>query len=203
MEAKPSEAAGRELLANPVPLGLIGLSVASAALVPICFGHGLSVGGLRMAAALCLLFGGGCQFLAGLFCFLNKNVFGGTLFTAFSFLWAYNAWSLRALTYGLAPDPAIALAMDVCFLVIFVFFTYAHGFFSSVLFLFLVDITLIFVARILKLLSGAAWLDPALGALTIGMIALALWLAFGILLNPLRGKALFPMGKPLFAPRRG
>ena len=187
-----------EHLANPVPLGLIGLAIASAALVPISFGFGISPNGLKMAAALALLFGCGCQLLAGLMCFVNKNVFGGTLFSAFSFMWAFNAWTLYAMTVGILPDPAIALAMDVTLLAVFVILTYAHGFFSSLLFLFLADITLMFIVRILKLLTSLPGLDAGLGILTIVMIVLSLWLAFGTLMNPLVGRNLFHVGKPLF-----
>lgn len=194
-------AAHLERMGNPVPLGLIGLSIASSALVPICFGYGLSPNGLKTAAALALFFGWGCQFLAGLMCYMNRNVFGGTLFTAFSFMWAFNAWSLHGLTEGVIPDPAIALAMDTTLLIVFLAFTYAHGFFSSVLFLFLVDITLVFVVRILKILTGFHAGDPILGVLTIAMIALALWICFGMLMNPLMGKAVFGVGKPIFKPQ--
>lgn len=189
----------QEILANPVPLGLIGLSIGAAPLVPISFGYGITPQGLNMAAIVALLFGGGCQFLAGLMCYLNKNVFGGTLFTAFSFMWVFNYWTLSSLTKGFVPEPSLALAMDVTLLIIFGILTYAHGFFSSVLFAFLLDIALIFGVRVLKIVFSYHWLDPLLGLLTIGMILISLWLAFGILMNPLLKKNVFSAGKPVFA----
>ncbi len=56
----------------------------------IAFGASLTPAGLRTAAVFCLLFGAGGQLLAGLGNLLNKNLYGGTLFTSFAFNWVIN-----------------------------------------------------------------------------------------------------------------
>jgi succinate-acetate transporter protein len=73
----------QERFGNPTPLGLLGLAIACGALIPIAFGMVEPkniVAALKTAAVFSLLFGGGCQLLAGLMLFANKNVYGGTVF---------------------------------------------------------------------------------------------------------------------------
>src|SRR3954466_3626586 len=101
-----------EVFAEPTPLGLIGLAIGCAALTPIAFGRALTADGLKTAAMFCLLFGGGCQLLAGLMNFANKNMFGGTVLTAFSFNWIMNGWALSSLATGTVPSHDIVLAVD-------------------------------------------------------------------------------------------
>lgn len=69
----------QEAYAEPTALGLLGLTIGCAALTPIAFGHALAPAGLKTAAMFCLLFGGGCQLVAGLMNFANKNLFGACL----------------------------------------------------------------------------------------------------------------------------
>lgn len=191
-------AAEREPLGNPTPLGLLGLSIAAGALTPVAFGWTVSVAALKTVAIYAVLFGAGCQLLSGLMNFINKNTFGGTIFTAFSFLWAYNAWSLYAIANGTVPDHAVGLAVEMVLLAIFLVLTYGFGFFSSVLFAFLVDIDLIFLARIIKSVTGTSAMNMPIAILNVGMLVIALWLAFGSMINPIAGRNLFGIGKPLF-----
>lgn len=189
-----------DIFANPVPLGLLGMSVGSAALVPMCFGFGLTPQGFATAAILALLFGVGGQVLAGLMSFANKNLLGGTLFTTFTFLWIFNWWTLHSVTKGIIPDHSIILSMEIILFVILSVLTYAFGFFSSTLFAFLFTIDLLFVVRIVKTLTGNLALMPVVGILTLVMIAIALWLSFAMLVNPFAGKSMFPIGGPLYGP---
>jgi hypothetical protein len=95
-------------------------------------------------------------------------------------------------------------------LVIFIVFTYGFGFFSKLLFFFLLDIDLLFVARLVKHfvlksagLAAAAKLDLPIGLFTLGLAVIALWLAFAALINLTAGKQLFKVPGPLFfAPKR-
>ena len=195
-------APNREPIGNPTPLGLIGLAIACAGLTPIAFGVTATTEALITAAVYAVLFGAGCQLLSGLMNFINKNSFGGTIFTAFSFLWMYNAWSLYAITKGIIPDHHIGLAVEIAMLIIFVVLTYGFGFFSSVLFFFLLDIDLLFVCRIIKSLTGTTAMNMPIAVLTVIMGLIALWLAFGTLINPVAGRQLFPIGTPYFFARK-
>jgi len=190
----------REVFGNPVPLGLLGLAVGCVALVPSAFGHGLTPAGLQTAAIFALLFGAGCQLLAGLMSLANKNVLSGTVFTTFAFLWLVNAWAFNALSNGTLPDQSVGLVTEIVLLVIFLVLTYAFGFLNRLLFVFLLDVDLLFAVRIVKTLTGNLSLNVPIGVLTLILAALALWLAFGALVNPVVGRSVFPLGGPLFTP---
>jgi len=187
-----------ERFAEATPVGLLCLAIGCAALVPIAFGASLTPAGLKTAAMYCLLFGAGGQAVAGLLNFANRNLYGGTLFTAFAFNWVLNWWVLDSLARGFVPDAGIVLAAEVCFLIIFVVFTYGFGFYSGLLFLFLLDIDLLYVGRIAKALTGSRLFDVPMALLTIGLGAISLWLAFAMLINPTAGRALFRLPGPLF-----
>jgi hypothetical protein len=94
-------------------------------------------------------------------------------------------------------------AVDVCFLVVFLVFTYGFGFFSSLLMAFLVDIDLLYLARIARHLGGGDWLAIVVGVCTVALGALSLWIAFALLVNPVAGRAVFAFPGPVFRPRSG
>jgi len=189
---------GREAVADPTPMGLLGLAIGCAALTPIAFGRSLTPAGLETAAVFCLLFGAGCQLFAGLLNLVNRNLYGGTLFLTFAFNWVVNGWALHSLAKGFVPDPAVTFATEVCFLVVFVLITWGFGHFSSLLFVFLLDIDLLFVFKVLgHLLDTKAFVLP-IAFLTVGLGAISLWIAFALLLNPVTGRRVFPLGGPLF-----
>ncbi len=204
MNETTDQSAVKTPFGDPTPLGLLGLAIGCAALTPLAFGYSVTAAGFKTAAIWALLFGTGCQMLAGLMSLANKNVLGGTLFTAFSFMWIINAWALTSYAAGFVPDPTIGLAVDATLLVIFTVLTYGFGFFSSLLFLFLLDIDLLFAAKLAKVFFPAAgavaFFNLMIGCLTVGMGLIALWLAFALLINPLAGRTVFCIGKPLFKP---
>ncbi len=192
-----------EVFAEPTSLGLIGLAIGCAALTPIAFGRGLTPAGLKTAAMFCLLFGGGCQLVAGLMNFANKNLFGGTILTAFSFNWIMNWWALTSIAGGTIPDHDILLATDTVSLVIFVVITYGFGFFSSLLFAFLLDIDLLYACKVYQGATHTQVLATPIGVLTVALGLISLWVAFAGLINPTAGRPVFPIPGPLFhAPKK-
>ena len=190
-------------IADPTPIGLICLAIGCAALVPVAFGRSLTPVGLQTAAIFCLLFGAGGQLVAGLGNLLNHNVYGATLFTSFAFNWVVNWWALDGLSRGRVPDAGVVLAVDVCFLVIFLVFTYGFGFFSTLLMVFLIDIDLLYLARIAMHLGAGQWLGLVVGLCTVALAAISLWIAFALLINPVAGRAVFAFPGPAYTPRRG
>jgi succinate-acetate transporter protein len=185
-------------LADPTAMGLIGLAVGCAALLPIALGLTLTPEALKTAAVFCLLFGGGCQLFAGLGGFVNRNLFGATLFTAFAFNWGVNAWMLWSVAGGTIPDPTVLLAVDLCFLLIFLVMTWGFGYFSGLLFAFLADIDLMYVLKIIAGLTGTHALALPIAGCTLALALLALWIAFALLINPVVGRRVFPFPGPLF-----
>lgn len=193
---------------EPTPLGLLGLSIGCAALVPVAFGWlpadpaKISMF-FKTAAWFCLLFGAGGQFLAGVMSLANKNTLGGTLLTTFSFNWVINWWVLDEASQGKAVDASIVLCVDVAFILIFVVLTYAFGFFSKLLFFFLLDIDVLYVFRIARHFTtplSDSWkvLGFGVGLSTLALIAIALYISFALLVNAAAGRAVFPASGPMF-----
>ena len=193
-------AADAPRFAEPTALGLFGLSIGCASLLPIAFGmkSAFTPDALRTCAVFCLLFGAGCQFLAGLMSFANKNMLGGTLLTTFSFNWVMNSWSLNELASGRVPNSSIIFAVDACFLVIFVVMTYAFGFFSRLLFVFLLDIDVLYIFRIVRELTHAPVLGLLIALATCALMAISLYIAFALVLVNAAGRAILPLGGPFF-----
>lgn len=187
-------------VADPTALGLFGLAIGCASLLPVAFGvkEAMTPEALRTTALFCLLFGAGCQFLAGMMSFANKNMLGGTLLTTFSFNWVMNGWSLSELSQGRVPSSSVILAVDCSFLLIFVFMTYAFGFFSKLLFVFLLDIDLLYVLRIARELTHVPALGLAIAGATVALMALALYIAFSLVLGNASGRVILPIGGPVF-----
>lgn len=188
--------------ADATALGLFGLAIGCASLLPIAFGvkEAMTVDALRTCSWFCLLFGAGCQFLAGIMSFANKNGIGGTLLTTFSFNWVMNWWALAGLAEGKPVNPAIVLAVDCCFLLIFVVMTVAFGYFSRLLFLFLVDIDLLYGFRILKELTHSTAFALPIALSTVALMGIALYIAFSLVLATASGKVMLPIGGPVFMP---
>lgn len=199
--AAPDQMIPSTRLADPTPIGLICLAIGCAALVPMAFGRSLTPAGFQTAAIFCLLFGAGGQLVAGLGNLVNHNVYGATLFTSFAFNWVVNWWVLDGLSRGRVPDAGVVFAVDVCFLVIFAIFTYGFGFFSKLLMAFLLDIDVLYLARIARHVGGGEWLGVVIGLCTVGLAAISLWIAFALLINPVAGRAIFAFPGPAFTPR--
>ncbi len=195
-----SSQAPAPIFAEPTPLGLLGLAVGCAALLPIAFGLTLTPAALRTAAWFCLLFGGGCQFLAGVMSLANKNLLGGTLFTTFAFNWVMNYVTLAGLAEGTVPDATVVFSVGICFLVIFVVLTFAFGYFSKLLFAFLADIDLLYACRIGKELTHSSAFALPIALCTVALAGIALWLAFAVLVNTSAGRTVFKVPGPLFTP---
>ena len=201
--AAPAQPVPSTAIADPTPIGLICLAIGCAALVPIAFGTSLTPAGFRTAAIFCLLFGAGGQLVAGLGNLLNHNLYGGTLFTSFAFNWMVNWWVLDGASRGQAVDAGVVVAVDVCFLIVFLLFTYGFAFFSSLLMVFLIDIDLLYLARIARHLGGGEWLGLVVAACTVALAAISLWIAFALLINPVAGRAVFAFPGPVLRPRTG
>ena len=171
VQLAPVSLHGKEVVADPTPMGLLGLAIGCAALTPIAFGKSLTPAGLETAAVFCLLFGAGCQLFAGLLNLVNRNLYGGTLFLTFAFNWVVNAWALHSLAKGFVPDPTVVFATEAAFLVIFVLISWGFGHFSSLLFVFLLDIDLLYVLKVAgHLLDTKAFAIP-IALLTVGLAA--------------------------------
>jgi succinate-acetate transporter protein len=204
----PAQAPAAVPFGEPTPLGLLGLAIGCASLVPIAFGWFPADPTkipmmLRTAAWFCLLFGAGCQFLSGTMALANKNTLGGTLLTTFSFNWVMNWFVLDQASQGKVVDPTVIVAVDVAFLVVFAVLTFAFAFVSKLLVVFLLDVDLLFVLRVARHFAapGAQGaLGVGVGLATIALAGLALYLALATLLAHAAGRVILPLGGPLLRP---
>ncbi len=188
--------------ADPTALGLFGLAIGCASLLPVAFGMpaAMTPEALKTTAWFCLLFGAGCQFLAGILSFANKNGLGGTLLTTFSFNWVMNWWALSELSQGRVPAASVILAVDACFFVIFLVMTTAFGYFARVLFLFLLEIDALYAFRILREVTHSSAFAMPIALATVLLMGTSLYIAFSLVLTNATGKVLLPLGGPVFQP---
>ncbi len=186
--------------ADPTALGLIGLAIGCAALLPIAVGlpAALTPEALRTAAWYCLLFGGACQFLAGLISFANGNGLGGTLLTAFSFNWGMNWWALTELADGRVPSAQVVLSVDLCFLPIFLVMTWAFGYSSKLFVALLLDIDALYLLRIARELLHVPWMGTGVAICTGILLVMSLYIAFSLVLWEATGHMILPIPGPLW-----
>ncbi len=197
----PGTPVKKPIFVDPTPLGYIGLAVSCAAQMPIAFGAALTPIGLRTAAMMCLLFGVACQFLAGIMNFANKNLLSGVVLTVFSFIGLMDSWILHALAAGQGPDATIMLATESALLVVLLVLTYGVGYISTLLVGLLINLDLLFILRIINHATGSQALNLPIAILTITLGLLALWTAFGALINRTVGLHVISFPGPLFSVR--
>ncbi|MBU6428962.1 MAG: GPR1/FUN34/YaaH family transporter [Cyanobacteria bacterium REEB65] len=187
-----------EIFANPAPLGLLGLAIACFAVCPLYLGLRPDVSTLQAMALCALLFGAGCQLLTGMMEYANKNAPAGVLFTLFAFSWLKVAADLFLATRGVVASPAVDAILDGSLLVIVAALTYAFGYFSLTLFLFLLDVDLIYVAKLAAFFTHSTALAAPTGWLLVVLGLLSLWLALAALVNPVAGRQVFKETGPIF-----
>ena len=186
-------------VADPTPLGLMGLAVVTMVASAAKLGIVSNVAWVLPWALFC---GAGAQVVAGVPHYLHKNIFGGTVFCAFGFFWfgVGMSWMIKAGAFGeglaAGVDP---LAIGIAFFAYFLFAVAATIAASSTnLFLF-VDMVLIDI--LLLGLSLDAWgigghaphLIAAYAEVAISL--LSMYGAGAALLNGFYGRAFWPLGK--------
>lgn len=117
-----------EKVANPAALGLGGFALTT--IVLSLFNANLISTGESVVVPLAMAYGGVAQFIAGMWEFKNKNVFGATAFSSFGAFWWFFAllhWSVstNALTI---EDGAAALAAALAAWGVFTFYMWIASF---------------------------------------------------------------------------
>ncbi|MFO0569572.1 MAG: hypothetical protein U0263_28235 [Polyangiaceae bacterium] len=173
-------------------------AIGCAALLPIAFGGALTRPALETAAVFCLLFGfrwparrrrlePGQQ----------ERLLGGTVFSAFAFNWAVSSGPLdplagrAAVCAGAARDRSgVPRPVPAADLRIRLPLSSSSAF--------LLDIDVLFAAKLLKGYLHVPGLGLPIALLTLGLGAIALYIALAMLVNPVVGRAVFPVPGPLF-----
>jgi succinate-acetate transporter protein len=95
VEAEREAERRRWLPADPVPLGLSGFAITTAALSWILLGI-LPKSDLPMVLPLAIFFGGGAQLLAGMWAFAERNSFAAAAFSGYGAFWL-SFWLLNTV----------------------------------------------------------------------------------------------------------
>jgi uncharacterized protein len=187
-------------IADPAPLGLAAFALTTFLLSAInAHWANTSTGSDWLGYAFA--YGGLCQLLAGMWEFRNKNVFGATAFSTYGGFWiGIGLWAVLV-----APHAASATAADKdlgWILLAFAIFNTYMLIFSSQLntAVFLVFLTLELTEIFLFIGNFAGNTNIVKVGGYIGIVtALVAWYtsAAGVI-NGMKGKPVFPVGKPLF-----
>jgi uncharacterized protein len=198
-------------VADPAPLGLAAFALTTFLLSAVNAGWAKSSTGFDWWG-YAIAYGGLCQLLAGMWEFRNRNVFGATAFSTYGGFWiGLGLWLHFIVPSNVAHPVTINRDLGWILLAFAIFNTYMLIISTQVnMAVFLVFLTLE-ITEILLFIGNFVTKVPILppnvnigGAVEIGgyvgvLTALVAWYtsAAGVM-NGLAGRAVFPVGKPLF-----
>jgi uncharacterized protein len=213
--AAPAEAAAPLTgVADPAPLGLAAFALTTFLLSAINAGWAKTSTGSDWWG-YAIAYGGLCQLLAGMWEFRNRNVFGATAFSTYGGFWIGLGLWLHFVPATVKVTALVSLNRDLGWILLAFAIFNAYMLIVSTqvnMAVFLVFLTLE-VTEILLFIGNFVTKNPALppfnvtplpGLIQIGgyvgvITALVAWYtsAAGVM-NGLRGRPVFPVGKPLF-----
>ena len=185
-------------IADPAPLGLIGLAVAALVLASTDLGL-VSPTAKSLMIPWVLFFGATSQLIAGNVEFKRNNIFGATVFTTYSMT-----------MYAIALTLFITIFTDVGFsiyhygfglvaiLIFSIIATIASLMTNKMLFFILIFVDLAVLALIPHYFYGFSAV-PA-GVFLVCTSATSFYTALAILLNNMAGKTVLPLGKSIWNP---
>jgi succinate-acetate transporter protein len=202
-------------IADPAPLGLAAFALTTFLLSAINAGWAKTSTGFDWWG-YAIAYGGLIQLLAGMWEFRNRNVFGATAFSTYGGFWiGVGLWLHFIAPAAVAAKTPLQLNRDLGWILLAfaIFNTYMMIIASQVnMAVFLVFLTLE-VTEILLFIGNFVTKNPALppfnitplpGLIQVGgyvgvITALVAWYtsAAGVM-NGLRGRPVFPVGRPLF-----
>jgi uncharacterized protein len=186
------------MLAEPAPLGLIGLAIAALVLGFTDLGWASSSNKSLMIPWTIFL-GATAQLIAGLVDFKRNNIFGATAFTTYSMLWYAVSLTLIISIFGGVDVDITHYAHGLTGFLIFSFIlTAASGLTNKVLFTILIFIDLAIFSLIGHILWD--WGAELVGVFLIVVSLLSFYGAAAVLLNNMAGKVVLHMGEPVWKP---
>jgi uncharacterized protein len=187
-------------IADPAPLGLAAFALTTFLLSAInAHWANTSTGSDWLGYAFA--YGGLCQLLAGMWEFRNKNVFGATAFSTYGGFWiGIGLWAVLV-----APHAASATAADKdlgwILLAFAIFNTYMLIFSSQLntaVFLVFLTLELTEIFLFIGNFAGNANIVKVGGYIGIVTALVAWYTSAAGVINGMKGKPVFPVGKPLF-----
>ncbi len=184
--------------ADPAPLGLIGLAVATLVLASTDLGL-VSSEAKSLMIPWVLFFGATAQLIAGTIEFKRNNIFGATVFTTYSMTMYAIALTLFITIFtGVEFDIAHYGFGLIAILVFSLIATTASLITNKMLFIILIFVDLAVIALIPHYLFGITAF-PA-GVFLLGTSVSSFYTAMAILLNNMAGKTILPLGKSIWSP---
>jgi len=185
-------------IADPAPLGLIGLAVAALVLASSDLGL-VSPAAKSLMIPWVLFFGATIQLIAGNVEFKRNNIFGATVFTTYSMTMYAIALTLFITIF---TDVEFSIAHYgfglVAILVFSLIVTVASLMTNKMLFIILIFVDLAVLALIPHYFFGVSAV-PA-GLFLASTSATSFYTAFAILLNNMAQKTILPLGKAIWNP---
>ncbi len=194
----PREVTITNMLAEPAPLGLIGLAVAALVLGFTDLGWA-SVSDKSLMIPWTIFLGATAQLIAGLVDFRRNNIFGATAFTTYSLLWYSVSLTLIVTIFTDVGFDLKHYAHGLTGILIFsLILTAASTMTNKVLFVILCFIDLAILALVGHILWD--WAAEPVGVLLLIVSALSFYGAAAVLINNMAGKIVLHMGDPIFTP---
>lgn len=190
----------QELVANPSPLGLLGLAMIT--LVASTQKLGITEG-TALIIPWAIFLGAAAQFLAGLYDYKHNNTFGATAFCGYGFFWfgVGMTWMINNGMFGIKPDAVLDIhQLGFAFLGYFIFTLYmtvgAMGA-NKVLFIIFFLIDLLFLGLFMSTLElgGSAWHELAAYS-EMGIAVMSFYGSAATVLNSHYGITVLPVGAP-------
>jgi hypothetical protein len=192
--AAPAAPTAEPCVAEPAPLGLLGLAVAAVVLMSADMGFSEAKPSLMLPWTLML--GATAQLIAGIMDFQRKNVFGATVFTGFSLLWyGLSATWIIILWGGVSTDPTHLTFAFIGYLVFGLYCTVASLGTNKILF-----IIMVFIDLAVGLLVAKEWYTfdaNYTGAMLLCVAVFSFYGSFAVLINQMAKRTVFPMGAPI------
>lgn len=189
----------QDLVANPTPLGLLGLAIVT--LVASSQKLGIT-SGVAYAIPWAIFLGATAQFIAGLMDFKHNNTFGATAFCGYGFFWygVGMTWWMQLRGIIGKGDAFDAHQLGYAFLGYFVFtvfMTFGSMGANKVLFIIFFLIDLLFLGLFMSTLGwgGEFWHELAAYA-ELGVAIFSFYGAGAVVLNTHYGFTVLPIGAP-------
>lgn len=202
MEQQEQTMVVKENVADPTPLGLLGLGI-------VCFCVSTSRLGWSSSATAAIIpwvifLGATAQLIASYFDFKKNNPFGSVVFGAYGLFWA--AMAMVWLIAGKALGPNLHSVFDIKqlgfaflgYLLFSLFGTVAAMRTNTVVFLIMVLIDVLFAGLTFDIFKlGGTWAFSMAAWSELFISLLGLYGSGAILVNQVFGRTVFPMGSPI------
>jgi len=195
-------------VADPAPLGL-GAFALTTFILSAHNALGGTVAPLLAFFGFAIFYGGLAQFMAGMYEFKNRNVFGATAFTTYGAFWMGLATFVGLILMGKVKPEEIAISLGWILLAFAIFNTYMLFWSTRVnVAVFLVFLTLE-VTEILLFIGNFKGEAAGTGLVSLGgwigiLTALVAWYtSAAAVVNGMAGRSILPVGGPLWTGMAG